>query len=859
MRVSRSLRRPGGPPSRVLAALCAAGVVLAAPGAAYADARASGDPVPVPTALSTDPGPRNPGDNACGGGTPGWIGRTTPLPDGTSDVRLSARAEGVPPGSDLRIAFRLWDVTAGEDAGSAGAALLTSGPVAQTAGTARVAVGRALVDGHRYGWNARSTAGGASSPETASCAFDVDVTAPTLAAVAPSTVFPPQGSGATPTGHAGDRGVTVRVTSKDPVPGGCPAGDCRAAGVREFQYALDDNIPVTGASRVAASYAADGTAWADVPISVGVAAWGSHRLNVRAVDGAGNTQPQAATYDFYAPSRPATPPVAGDVDLDGIRDFLAPAADGTLTLVRGGVTAPGVPETASPADRGPRHDDWNNYLVAHRGAASGQGDSLFAYHKTYKQLYIYLNDANAFPGGIEGRFTRDTLLVDDRGGMCDAGIDRTWDNVTQLTAVQRGTGRPGLITVENGHLRHYPGELLCHLGTGVELGAAGTDWSGYTLMFPGEVAGAPVLWVRDTVTGAVTALPLPLDAQGRTQSGFTPLQPPTRKPLVSALGGAGGVSMCADLERGWTGNGTRALLWNCAGQAVPANQGFTLGTDGSLHVLGKCLDVTGGATANGSPVNLWDCNGSAAQTWAAGPYPGTLRNPASGRCLDVPRADATAGNHLAIWDCHDGASERWTVPAAHAVLPLGLAAGAFPAVDSPGDYNADGYPDLVATSADGRLIQFRGTAPQGGLPRFARPQDIAEASLPAHNVVSVHAAGRCLDNYGASAGGSLGLYDCWNGENQKFAFAADGTLRTGGRCVTVRDDRTDWGAPAAIADCRGTGGQLWTYRASGEIYNPASNACLELPGWNAANGTVPGIWECNGNANQRWTLVPTTF
>ncbi|WP_374209230.1 hypothetical protein [Kitasatospora sp. A2-31] len=33
---------------------------------------------------------------------------------------------------------------------------------------------------------------------------------------------------------------------------------------------------------------------------------------------------------------------------------------------------------------------------------------------------------------------------------------------------------------------------------------------------------------------------------------------------------------------------------------------------------------------------------------------------------------------------------------------------------------------------------------------------------------------------------------------------------------------------------------------------------MELPGWNDANGTVPGLWQCNGNANQRWKLYVST-
>ncbi|MER7701770.1 ricin-type beta-trefoil lectin domain protein [Kitasatospora sp. NPDC097605] len=840
---------------RGLAPLCAAGLVLAAPGAAFADTRTTTtDSVPaIPSGMTTSPAPQNPDGNACGGGTPGWIGRTTTLQDGTSNVLLSAVAPAQP-GSLFTVGFHLWDTTAGESADATGGAWPTSQPIGP-GNTGQAYVGRALADGHQYGWNARTTAGGVNSPATANCAFNVDLTAPTLASIAPSTVFPPTGSGAKPTGHAGDRGVTVRVTSKEQAPAGCaPGSGCLAGGVREFQYALDDTGSPTGTGRAPAVLGADGTAYADIPISVGAANWGSHRLNVRAVDAAGNSEPQWATYDYYVPARPATAPVAGDVDFDGVPDALVPAADGSLTLVRGGTGTP-RPETASTAGRSPRNDSWNNYLVAHRGAVMGSGDSLFAYNKSTKQLFVYVNDANEVSNGVDGHFTGLSVQVGE-SSACDRGIDGTWGHITQMTAVQRGTGGTGLVTVEQGHLRYYPSSNICFIGGGVELGAAGDDWSGFTLMSPGEVNGAPTLWVRDSVTGAVTALTLPLDAAGKPVSGFTPLAAPAHKPLVWGVKSADGKDLCADIDHGWTGNGTAALLWTCADQGGSPNQQVTFGTDGSLHVLGKCLDVTGGATANGSPVNLWDCNGSPAQQWVMGPHPHTLKNPNAAKCLD---ADMSVGQgaRLVITDCGKTASEEWTYPAARSVLPLGLAAGVFPTVDSPGDMNADGYPDLVATVFDGRLVRFAGTAPSGTQPRFAAPQEIVEQK-PGHNVASAYNPGRCLDNYGASAGGSLRFHDCWNGPNQKFAFAPDGTLQTGGRCVTVQGDQTTWGTPVVIADCQAGGGQTWTYRADGTIHNPASNACLELPGWNDANGTPLGIWGCNGNANQRWTLSANT-
>ncbi|GAA1532423.1 SGNH/GDSL hydrolase family protein [Dactylosporangium maewongense] len=38
------------------------------------------------------------------------------------------------------------------------------------------------------------------------------------------------------------------------------------------------------------------------------------------------------------------------------------------------------------------------------------------------------------------------------------------------------------------------------------------------------------------------------------------------------------------------------------------------------------------------------------------------------------------------------------------------------------------------------------------------------------------------------------------------------------------------------------------------LASAASGRCLDVPGSNSANGTQPIIWDCNGAANQRWTL-----
>ncbi len=821
-------------------------------------------PPNTPDAMYTSPDAQNPSGAACGGGQPGWIGMTT-LAGNTSNITLHAYASTPMAGNNLVVGFHVWDNMANDGNGSPAT---LSWPVSSTISSSAwgsANIGGQVSDGHQYGWNAWGSDGLLGSPNSLYCYFDVDLTPPSLAAIDISTAFPPLGSGIAPTAHAGDPGATIRVSSNDPTPGGCNLNGCVKSGVRGFQYSLDDNIPAVGANTVAVTADANGTAVADIPVSVNPDQWGTHTLYVRAVDGAGNTQPQAAVYSFYAPWNPATKVVPGDLTFDGTPDFLSPAPDGSLTLVPGNSDFSATPGLASTANQSPEHDSWNNYLIAHRGSLTQSSvDDLFAYNKGTHKLYAYFNDSTRVPAGTAGHFSLRGISQLGASTACPAGIDGTWNNLTQMIAPGaqgNPNGLAGLITVESGHLRFYQGSLVggCLIAAGTELGDG--DWSAVTLLAPGTVGGTPTLWARDNTTGAINSYPLTFDAAGAPT---TILHAPVHQPLVSAVRDTAGLNMCADIPFGGTDNGTKAELWNCT--ALNPAQALTRGTDGTLHVLGKCLDVRNSETANGALVQLWDCNNTGAQKWETGPFPATLRNPESGRCLAVPSGDNTPGRQLIIWDCLNDSSQNWVagVPggallAPQPVLPVGISTAAYPRVDSPGDANGDGNPDLFTTDNNGVITQIPGIAPVGAIARFANPITLGAANRPVgYHLQSVHNPGKCLDNYGPSAGADLVLWDCWNGISQKFAFAPDGTLRTGGLCVSTRANGTGNGTQLATLDCQGDTGQVWLLRADGSLYNPQSNRCLELPGWATANGTVTGIWDCNGNPNQRWTLTANT-
>lgn len=419
-------------------------------------------PPDAPSALSTTPNSINPSGAACNSGIPGWVGKTSTLGNGTSNITLNAKLTTPMAGANLRGDTQVWDNQT--DNGSGGPAVTNPPDTASVASgtTVHVPISVAVKDGHQYGWGIRAYDGHLYGVWTSDCHFDVDLTPPTPAVFTDSAAFPPLGSGRTPTGHAGDMGITVHVTSTDPTPTGCTLLACISSGVRSFQYSLDTPVPPTGAHSVTATGAGDGTASADVPISLSAQQWGAHTLYVQAVDGAGNGSP--TTYSFYAPWNPDAPVQPGDLDDDGIPDLISPAKDGNLYLTPGNSDVSASPKLISAQAQSPDGTSWNNYLITHRGSTTQSGvDDLFAYNSQTNAMYIYRNDATTSTDGVAGRFTDGAdgvVQLTQKPGCSDCSdYDPTWSSVQQILAP--GSMRdhsPDLITVEkDGRLWFYPG------------------------------------------------------------------------------------------------------------------------------------------------------------------------------------------------------------------------------------------------------------------------------------------------------------------------------------------------------------------------------------------------------------------
>ncbi|MGC9665371.1 RICIN domain-containing protein [Planosporangium sp. 12N6] len=60
------------------------------------------------------------------------------------------------------------------------------------------------------------------------------------------------------------------------------------------------------------------------------------------------------------------------------------------------------------------------------------------------------------------------------------------------------------------------------------------------------------------------------------------------------------------------------------------------------------------------------------------------------------------------------------------------------------------------------------------------------------------------------------------------------------------------GAKVQIWDCNGGANQQWTINANGTITGVQSGLCLDVNGNATANGTTVILWTCTAAANQRW-------
>lgn len=149
---------------------------------------------------------------------------------------------------------------------------------------------------------------------------------------------------------------------------------------------------------------------------------------------------------------------------------------------------------------------------------------------------------------------------------------------------------------------------------------------------------------------------------------------------------SGGGKLCVENAAGAITPGTKVQINTCSGSTA---QKWTIGTDGTVKVLGMCLDTASNATTAGSLVVIDTCSADATQKWKA-TTTGTLVSAAnSAVCLTDPAANATKGTQLTIAAC-GSAGQVWT----------SAKTGAVPAGQTQTlTYNAEGRTASVTTQS----------------------------------------------------------------------------------------------------------------------------------------------------------------
>lgn len=116
--------------------------------------------------------------------------------------------------------------------------------------------------------------------------------------------------------------------------------------------------------------------------------------------------------------------------------------------------------------------------------------------------------------------------------------------------------------------------------------------------------------------------------------------------------------------------------------------------------------------------------------------------------------------------------------------------------------------------------------------------------------------GLCVDVRGAKRANStpVQVYTCNGTTAQQWTVVqADSTLHALGKCMSINQGGTADGTTVDLYSCNSTAAQVFIPQSGGALYNPQSGKCLDDTGY-GGSGTQLQIWDCTGNANQRWSL-----
>lgn len=115
-------------------------------------------------------------------------------------------------------------------------------------------------------------------------------------------------------------------------------------------------------------------------------------------------------------------------------------------------------------------------------------------------------------------------------------------------------------------------------------------------------------------------------------------------------------------------------------------------------------------------------------------------------------------------------------------------------------------------------------------------------------------SGRCVD-VADTNGTQAQLADCVAQAASQSWSSASGQLQVyGNKCLDASNHGTSNGTQVIVWDCNGQANQQWTVNANGTVVGTQSNLCLDANGQDTVSGTKLILWSCDGQANQQWSL-----
>ena len=337
---------------------------------------------------------------------------------------------------------------------------------------------------------------------------------------------------------------------------------------------------------------------------------------------------------------------------------------------------------------------------------------------------------------------------------------------------------------------------------------------------------------------------------------------------------------CMEVLNGSQAPATRVVLQDCTGATPQAWSYPAPGVTGAITVYGfMCLDAASGLGNDGDAIIIWDCNGQANQRWTL-TSSGELRG-INDKCIRTIDGGTANGTGLVIGACTGAASQRWLFEPGAAVDQPPFAQFTYSCTNLACTFNSGSSSDDGGIASrrwdfgDGTTLgdvvtPLKSFAASGTYNVTLRVTDqsgqsdtevkaVTVASAPPTTTALVHQLSQLCTGRrdGTETNGTpIVIEGCLGGTSQSWTMPPAGTageiMATGGRCLDAAGGGGNDGDAIIIWDCNGQANQRWTLTSSGELRG-INDKCVDTRGGATAVGTTLVLATCTGAASQQWS------